>query len=199
MYMQFHRSVFTLSHFGTSLSYSREEFTSETFIVPALCSRNIARVSTRLSIFLRSIWSAECNVCRRPPSGRNVLSQPFFRILTPAADELTGYHLTVTTRDSCSLPFAGPALHHLPPPSSRALAHARPKNRETISCDEKKVKKPQASSCRTAGCCSVVETKGEPQSSTMYAWDRIDSVLSTISRIDYRVIFPSVFFATFYI
>lgn len=46
---------------------------------------------------------------RRPPSGRNVLSQPFFRILTPAADELTGYHLTVTTRDSCSLPFAGPA------------------------------------------------------------------------------------------
>jgi len=47
--------------------------------------------------------SAERNVNGRRPGAMS--PQPFFRILTPAADEL-GYHLTVTTRDSCSFPFA---------------------------------------------------------------------------------------------
>lgn len=91
-----------------------------------------------------------------------------------------------------------------PPPSSivpRASPCASKKPRDDFMWWKKSQKTAGfvLPNSRTAGCCSVVETKGEPQSSTMYAWDRIDSVLSTISRIDYRVILPSVFFATLYI
>lgn len=98
------------------------------------------KLSTR-QFSSRSMWSSECNLVDPATGhGRNVLFQPFFRILTPAADELTGYHLTVTTRDSCSLPLAGPACTIFPPPSSRALAHARPKNRDDFTWWRKRSK-----------------------------------------------------------
>lgn len=85
-------------------------------------------------------------------------SQPFLRILTPAADKLTGYHLTVTTRDSCSLPFARLAyiISFLRRLSRWPHTFKKPKRFHMV----KKVKKPHASS-RTAGCSVVIGTKGE--------------------------------------
>lgn len=114
-------------------------------------------ISTR-SIFFQSICPAECNVNGRCPGAMS--SQPFFRVLTPAADELTGYHLTVTTRDSCSLPFARLAyiISFLRRLSRWPNASKKPKRFHMV---KKNVKKPHASS-RAAGCTAVGTKEEEP-------------------------------------
>lgn len=145
--MQFHL-IFTLKR----LDYFYERFIFKIFMALYY------RITTVSLIFFNRCDPRNAMLMAGQCCSGAMSSQPFFRILTPAADELKGYHLTVTTRDSCSLPFARLAyiISFLRRLSRWPNAFKKPKRFHMV----KKVKKPHASS-RTAGCSTVVGTKGE--------------------------------------
>lgn len=121
----------------------------------------------------RNVKFLTINVIRKmqrqpePPIGRNVLSLNPFLVFSPP--QLTSWRDTTwrlppgtAVLSPSRSPRAPPSLLHRP-----ARWPMRVQKTKTISCGEKKVKKPQASSYRTAGC-SIVETEGESQSSILY-------------------------------
>jgi len=124
-----------------------------------------ARVASRGLPDMSSIGGfLSTNATGGTSTGVECLLNPFFVFSPPQLTNRAGYHLTVTTRDSCSLPFAESARATpllLPPrhsgrPASTAGPAQPPKNPDDLTWwrgkkKKKEVKKPQASSRQDVG------------------------------------------------